>query len=274
MCAPRSGQIGGDYYHGGIVTREAGALHPAKLHRALRRLAEGAGATLHGRARVTGIARVPGGHRLTTARGMIGADRVVVATSAYTGPVTPEIRRHIIPVTAYMIATEPMPDDLARSVLPGNRTGGDTKRALYAFRRSHDGRRIIFAGRARFRDIDERAASAILHRFMVEVWPQLRGVKVSHGWKGRIGFTFDHLPAIGEVDGVHYATGNGIANMVYLGHQIGLKILGRQERPCGFESAAPPTMRTYRGVPWFLPIVGGYYNLRDRIDRAGIRRGA
>lgn len=267
-------EIGSNFYYGGIVTEEAGALHPAKLYREFRRLAEAAGAQVRGRARVTAIERAGGQHRLTTSRGPVAADHLVVATSAYTGPVTQEVRRRIIPVTAYMIATEPMPEDLAHDALPGNRTGGDTKRALYAFRRSPDGRRIIFAGRARFRDVDERLSSAILHRFMIEVWPQLRGVRVSHGWKGRIGFTFDHLPHMSEIDGVHYSTGNGIANMVFLGHQIALKILGRQERRCGFDSLAVPSLPTYRGVPWFLPIVGGYYNLRDRLDRAAARRSA
>lgn len=195
---------------------------------------------------------------------------MVVATSACTGPGSPEVRRRIIPVTAYMVATEPMPDDLAHSVLPGNRSGGDIKHALNSFRRSHDGRRIIFAGRARFRDIDERLSSTILHGFTSEVWPQLRGSRVSHGRKGRIGFTIDHLPHMGQIGGVHFSTGNGIANMVYLGHQIALKILRRQERPCGFDSAVVPSMPTYRGLP-FLPIVGGCYHLRDRIDRATAR---
>ena len=154
-----------------------------------------------------------------------------------------------------MIATEPMPDALAQDVLPRNRTGGDTKRALYAFRRSPDGRRVVFAGRAKFRDIDERRAAAILHRFMTGVWPQMRGVRVSHCWKGFVGFTFDFLPHMGEADGLHYAAGcqgAGVAMMSYLGHQIGLKILRRQNRPCGLDGTHFPTLPGYRGRPWFL----------------------
>jgi len=263
-------EIGSDFYYGGITIAEAGALQPAKLHREMRRLAEKAGATVRGQARVEAVTRIPGGFRVQTARGPVEAEHVVIATNAYSGAATPFVRDRIIPVTAFMIATEPMPEELAHDVLPRNRTGGDTKRALYAFRRSPDGRRVVFAGRAKFRDIDERRAAAILHRFMTGVWPQMRGVRVSHCWKGFVGFTFDFLPHMGEVDGLHYAAGcqgAGVAMMSFLGHQIGLKILRQQSRPCGLDGTAFPTLPGYRGRPWFLPVVGGYYNLRDRLDR-------
>lgn len=264
-------EIGSDFYYGGLVIEDAGALHPAKLHREMRRLAETAGVLVRGQAAVTGIERTPGKFHLRTARGVVEAGQVVVATNAYTGAVTPDIQRRVIPVTAYMMATEAMPEELAATTLVQNRTGGDTKRALYAFRRSPDGQRIIFAGRARFRDIDERDASAILHRFMCSVWPQLQRVRVQHCWKGFVSFTFDFLPHMGEEDGLHYAAGcqgAGVAMMTYLGHQIGLKILAQQDRPCGLDGLNFPTVPTYGGKPWFVPAVGAYYNLRDRLDRA------
>lgn len=263
-------EIGSDFYYGGITVAEAGALQPAKLHREMRRLAEAAGVLIRGRAAVEMVTKEGATFTLRTARGGVRADQVVVATNAYSGPATPFVQRRIVPVTAYMIATEPMPEALAQDVLPRNRTGGDTKRALYAFRRSPDGRRVVFAGRAKFRDIDERRAATILHGFMRDVWPQMRDVKITHCWKGFVGFTFDFLPHMGEVDGLHYAAGcqgAGVAMMSYLGYQIGLKILRQQNRPCGLDSTAFPTLPFYRGRPWFLPVVGAYYNLRDRLDR-------
>ena len=172
-----------------------------------------------------------------------------------------------------MIATEAMPLELAEEVMPTNRTGGDTKRALYAFRRSPDGRRIVFAGRARFSDIDERAAARILHGFMCEVWPQLRDVRISHCWKGFVAFTLDNIPHMGSEDGLHYVAGcngSGVMMMSYLGHQLGLKLAGKQDRPCAIDGLRFPPIPVpgYCGDPWFLPIVGGYYTLRDRLDRA------
>lgn len=159
-------EIGSDFYFGGMVTKEAGALHPAKLHREMRRLAEAAGVTICGRARVTAIERTGSRHRLHTARGEVECAHVVLATNAYTGRLSRFVRRRIVPLNAYMIATEELPLALAEEILPTNRTGGDTKRALYAYRRSPDGRRIIFAGRAKFGAIPETEAAPILHRFM------------------------------------------------------------------------------------------------------------
>ena len=264
-------EIGSDFYFGGTITEEAGALQPAKLYREFRRLAEEAGVVLCGGARVLSLLAAPGGYRLQTARGTVKAEQVVVATNGYTGTLTPDIRRGLVPVTAYMMATQEMPEALAAECLPTNRTGGDSKRAIYAFRRSSDGRRIVFAGRAKWHDGDEREAGAILHGHLCRVWPQLRGVKVSHTWKGQIAFTFDRLPHMGSKDGLHFVAGcnsSGVARMSYLGRQIGLKIAGKQNRPCGFDDGAFPTRPTYTGRPWFLPLVGRYYNLRDEVDRA------
>jgi len=268
--AEQRSEIGSDFYHGGIVINQGGALHPAKLHRAMRRLAEAVGACLCGQAEVTRISRSGTGFVLTTARGTLHATNVILATNAYAGPVVPFVRCRLIPVTATMIATEPLPADLANALMPTNRTGGDTKRALYAFRRSPDGLRIIFAGRARFRELDEAMSGTILHGFLCGVWPQLKPFRITHSWKGYVGFTFDFLPHMGEHDGIHYAAGcqgAGVGLMTFLGRQMALKLLGRQQRPCGFDGGRFPTVPLYDGRPWFLPMVGGWYRLRDRLDR-------
>lgn len=270
---PREAQrqeIGSDFYYGGTVTEQAASLQPAKLYRALRQLAEREGVTIRGKARVQAITRVHGGFQVQTQRGAVCADQVVVTTNGYTGAATPELRRGLVPVTAYITATEPMPPDLLAACLPTNRTGGDTKRSLYAFRRSPDGQRIVFAARAKWHDGDEREAAVALHRHMCRVWPAMRRVRLLHTWKGQIAFTFNHIPYMGSVDGLHYVAGcngSGVTRMTYLGRQIGLKIAGRQNRPCGFEDLALATLPGYGGTPWFVPIVGRYYELRDRLDR-------
>ena len=263
-------EIGSDFYFGGTVTEEAASLQPAKLHRDMRRLLERDGGTICGQARVEAVARVPGGFRVDTVRGTVVAEQVVVATNGYTGPATPGLQRLLVPLTAYITATEEMPADLLEHCLPTWRSGGDTKRSLYAFRRSPDGRRIVFAARARWGDGDERGAAPALHKHMCRVWPELRGTRLSHTWKGQIAFSFSHLPVMGSRDGLHYVAGcngSGVTRMSYLGRQIALKIAGKQNRPCGYEELPEKTMPFYRGKPWFIPMVGRYYELRDRLDR-------
>ncbi len=270
---PREAQraeIGSDFYFGGTVTEEAGSLHPGKLHREMRRLAEAEGVEIRGNAAVEAITRVPGGFRLQTARGAVLADQVVVATNAYTDDLSPGIRRGLVPVTAWMMATEEMPADMAAAMMPTNRSGGDTKRAIYAYRLAPGGRRIIFAARADWRGGAERGAAPTLHAHACGVWPELRGVRLTHTWKGMIAFTFDHVPHMGSTDGLHYVAGcngSGVVRMSYLGRQIGLKVAGKQNRPCGFDGLAAPSLPFYRGRPWFLPMLGRYYALRDHLDR-------
>lgn len=274
-------EIGSDYYYGALLVEESGGLHPAKLHRGFRKLAEDAGATLVGQAAVHAIDGRHGAFVVRTARGDLRAEKVVIATNAYTGAVDgalcPYIRRRVVPVTAYMVATEELPPELAAELLPTNRMCGDTKRSLFAFRLSPDRRRILFAGRAKFRDIDEKAATPILHDFMCRVFPQLRPYRITHAWKGLVCFTFDDLPHMGELDGLYYAAGcqgNGVVMMSYLGEQTALKILSGAREACGFDGLAFPTRPLYEGDPWFLPAVGAYYKTRDAIERFIARRTA
>ena len=267
-------EIGSDFYYGALLVEESGGLQPAKLHRAFWRLAEEAGAVVVGNAEVRAIEGRLGDFVLRTAKGNLRADKVFLATNAYTGEINPKlsafVSRRVVPVTAYMATTEELPPDLAHRLLPTNRMCGDTKRSLFAFRLSPDQRRVIFAGRAKFRDIGEREATPILHRFMTSVWPELKGYRITHCWKGIVCFTFDKLPHMGEVDGLYYAAGcqgSGVVMMSYLGRQVAHKILSGAKEQCGFDGLRFQTRPGYYGKPWFLPAVGGYYKTRDAIER-------
>ena len=274
---PREAQraeVGSDFYYGGLVIDEVSGMHPAKLHRAVQALAEKAGAAVCGNAEVQTIDGSDGRFTLRTSRGEVKADKVFVATNAYTGAfngtMSRWLRRRLIPVTAYMMATEELPEALAAKMLPTNRMCGDTKRSLFAFRLSPDRRRLIFAARAKFRDTSEQDATPILHRFACSVWPDLAGYRISHCWKGLVAFTFDRLPHLGMHNGVYYAAGcqgNGVSIMSYLGHQAALKMLSGSERQCGHDGVPFPTRPTYTGDPWFLPAIGAYYKSRDALDR-------
>ena len=262
-------EIGSDLYHGGVVIEEAGGLHPAKLHCAMRAAARAAGAELHGHAEVQRLERSAAGMRLHTARGRIRADQVLIATNGYTGALTPELRRRIVPVSSYIIATEALPQDLAAALSPRGRMFVDGNRLLSYFRLDPKGRRVLFGGRLSLRDVDERTAAQGLYRRMMRIWPELGAYRISHAWKGNVAFTFDRLPHMGTHAGLHFAmgcNGSGVAMATYLGHQSALKILGRQNRPCPFEQLPFPTHVAYRQRTWFLPALGFWYRILDRLD--------
>jgi glycine/D-amino acid oxidase-like deaminating enzyme len=267
-------EIGSDRYFGGVLVERSGGLHPARYHRSLREAAARAGAVLCGQAEVLSLQRTAQGFALGTARGHLQAGEVLVATNGHTGRLTPELRRRIIPLKSYMIATEELPAGLAERLSPKGRMFVDSNRKLSYFRLSPDRRRVLYGGRAKLTDSDERTSALGLYRRMVSVWPALLGVRLTNSWRGNVALTFDHLPHMGSLPGMgdrgglHFAmgcNGSGVAMAGYLGHQTALKILGRQNRPCPFEGPFPGHP-LYRGNPWFLPAFGAWYRLRDALD--------
>jgi glycine/D-amino acid oxidase-like deaminating enzyme len=278
QMVPRERQreaLGSDHYHGGMTVDATGSLHPGKYARGLAAAASAAGATLVDGTRVGGIARRADGFDIQTSRGQLHADAVLVTTNGYSmdtagSSAMPWLARRLIPVGSYIIATEPLPTDMIDRLFPGRRMISDTKRVLNYFRASPDGTRVLWGGRASFGPTSPEQAAPVLHGFMTDVFPELHGVKVTHSWTGNVAFTFDFLPHLGTQDGIHYAAGcqgSGVAMASFLGHRAGLRIAGAENEPFALADLPFPTVPTYGGRPWFLPVVGGWYRLRDKIDR-------
>src|SRR5271169_6388486 len=263
-------EIASDYYFGGMVVDRSGKLHPALYCKGLLDACRRRGIAVCAKAAVTRIDREGSAWRVQTARGSLLAGDVVIATNGYTGSLTPALRRRVVPIASHIIATEELPPDLARSLIPKARTLSDTKRVLCYYRMSPDNRRMVFGGRARFTQVDATVSASILHGNMIDRFPQLRGVKVTHAWTGNVAFTLDALPHMGCRDNLHYClgcNGNGIAMMTYLGYQTARKIARLANYACSFDTEEFPDHPLYSGNPWFLPAVGSYYRLRDNLDR-------
>lgn len=266
-------ELATDRYHGGLRLERAGRVHPARYVAELARVARETGARLHGGVEALSVAGREGALRVATSAGEIVCDKLMVATNGYTGDATPWHRDRLIPVASYMIATQEIGEERVRACLRQGRVYGDTKRVLYYFRASPDGKRILFGGRASFSDASARQAAPTLRDFLVGLFPQLDDVQVTHAWKGNVAFAFDFFPHVGAADGVHYAlacNGSGVVMMTHLGACVARRMLGRGE-PSAFAALPFPSRPFYRGRPWFLPIVGASYQLRDRLDgwRAG-----
>jgi glycine/D-amino acid oxidase-like deaminating enzyme len=273
FMVPRAAQrdeIASDYYWGGMVVERSGKLHPALYYKGLFDACRRRDVTVCSNTPVARIARLGAGWLVETRRGNVVAGDVVIATNGYTGDLTPALRRRVVPIASHIIATEELPADLACSLIPKGRTLSDTRRVLCYYRMSPDGRRMVFGGRARFTQVDAAVSAPILHRYMTARFPQLRGVKVTHAWTGNTAFTLDALPHMGESDGLHYClgcNGSGVAMMTYLGWQTARKIARAANYACSFDTPDFPGHLLYSGNPWFLPAVGGWYRLRDRLDR-------
>lgn len=264
-------EIASDYYFGGMRIERSGKLHPGLYHHGLMQAAQRHGAVLVARCRAGRVARNGTSWSVETQRGTITAREVMIATNGYTGDLTPDLKRRVIPLASHIIATEPLDPELARSLIPRGRTLSDTRRVLCYYRMSPDGTRVLYGGRARFTQVGPEVSVPALYAMMLERWPQLKGVRVTHAWTGNTAFTFDYLPHMGVTpSGLHYAmgcNGSGVAMLSYLGAQVGRKILGGGNRVTAFDGRSFPTRPLYTGHPWFLPMVGSYYRFRDWLDR-------
>jgi len=256
--------IGSARYHGALLDPGACSLQPAKYVQGLARAAERAGARLLENTDVRGVRKVGDGFEVEASRGTLRAREVLAATDGYTPRALPALRRRVIPIGSYIIATEPLGEHLAKRLVPGARVLSDTKHLLYYFRLSPDGR-MVFGGRASFTPASPRRSAAILAAGMREVFPELADTAIEYTWSGKVAYPMDHLPHAGQLEGIHYSMGycgHGVALATYLGTCMGEVLAGTGNVPDlgGKRFKAIPL---FNGFPWFLPFVGGYYRARD-----------
>jgi glycine/D-amino acid oxidase-like deaminating enzyme len=261
-------EIGTDAYYGALAVEGSGLVHPGRYFAGLAAAADRSGADLHEGVRAQSIRRQADGRFVVeTSRGAILARDVFVATNGYTDGVVPTLRRRIMGIGSFIIATEPLPGELAREISPKGRAFFDTKNFLYYWHVSAD-RRMIFGGRASFLPTSLDKTARILWRGLMEVHPQLAGYRVEYAWGGNVGFTFDRMPHVGRTkDGIAYAMGccgTGVALMTYLGTRVGEWLAGG-EAPALTRLRFPLVPAPYEGRPWFLPFAGEWYRLQDRL---------
>jgi gamma-glutamylputrescine oxidase len=266
-------EVGSLAYHGGVVFERTGGLHPARFHRGLVARARDAGARIAGGVRVCSVTRGAGdraGHRVTVDVGPgttreIEAGEVVVCTNAYADDAVPALARRVLPVGSFIIATEVLDPELARSVSPRGRMLVDSKNFLYYWRLTPDGR-VLFGGRRSLAPSSLAQAREFLYASMVRVHPQLAGVAVARTWGGDVAVTLDRLPHVGRVDGAWYATGcngSGVALNAWLGKRIGRHLVGDGPPPAFAELTHRP-IPLHRWRRAYLPAVGLFYRWQDR----------
>ena len=263
-------EVGSPAFHGGLLQPRSASMHMGRFGVGLAQAAARHGARIYEGSPVTGIARAGQGRfRVTSGRGVIEADRVLVATGVSTRGPFGWFRRRIVPIGSFIIVTAPLSRAALDSIMPGRRVCTTTKNIGNYFRLTDDDR-LIFGGRARFASSNPKSdekSGRILQRTLAETFPQLGPTQIDFCWGGLVDMTQDRLPHAGERDGVHYAMG-------YSGHGTQMSTLMGQimaERMTGGAVANPwrdrdwPAIPGHFGPPWFLPAVGAYYRLMDRL---------
>jgi glycine/D-amino acid oxidase-like deaminating enzyme len=259
--------IGTDKYQGGWVDPRGGAIQPLAYAREMARVAIGAGVSIYGQSPVTRLDRVNSKWIAVTASGArVTAECAVVCTNGYTGDLVPGLRTTVIAPNSFQVATAPLSDNVARSILPEGHVTSDTRQLLFYFRKDHTNR-FIMGGRGPFREPKGPQDWEHLARIAVKLFPQLKDVPIEHRWCGRVTLTRDFLPHL------HEPAPGLLVDIGCMGRGVGLQsAMGRAMADyvaTGNEAALPLPLAPMKAMPlhalhraWMAGIIA-WYRMQD-----------
>jgi len=222
-------RLGSSGYHGGWKALDGGTINPAQFVAGLARNFAERGGFIFEHSPARSITHEAKRWRVRAPRGTITAATVLIATSAYTDSLWPELARAFVPVRVYQVASAPLPPELRARILPGREGMSDTRHDLRYIRYAADHRLItghshIFWSDARRRGLREG-------RIIARIYPDLPAIPVEEYWEGLIAVTLDRFPRIVRLDQDVYFigaySGRGVALSVALGRSVADWLVGR-----------------------------------------------
>lgn len=252
-------------YHGALLDRRGGHMHPLNYTLGLARAARDAGVLIFENSEALAL---KSGERVqvATAKGGVRARHAILAGDALLTGLMPRVNTRIMPVANYLAATAPLPDPAA--VIANDRAVSDSRFVVNYYRLSADGR-LLFGGGERYTPDPPRDMAAFVRNHMETVFPQLRGVAIDHAWGGLVSVTQTRLPHVGrqgEVLWAHGYSGLGVILSTLAGKLLAEALAGesaRFELFAGLEPPAFPGGVALRGPLYVLGML--WYALRDRL---------
>lgn len=228
-----SSVVGSSQFVGGLINNGWGHCHPLNLVRGEATAAAGLGVKIYEDARVSKLEYQGDSVVVDMDWGRVTADKVVLACNAYLGNLVPKLANRMLPVGSYIIATEPLSDDLAAEILPGNHAVCDQRWALDYFRLSAD-KRMLFGGVATYLGLHPKDLVKKMRPKMLKVFPQLKDARIDYHWGGYLSVGLNRIPQIGRLDERTYFAqayaGHGVAASHGAGQMIAEAITGDDRR--------------------------------------------
>ncbi|MBT8766606.1 FAD-binding oxidoreductase [Pseudomonas boanensis] len=257
-----------DNYIGGMLDMSGGHIHPLNLALGEAAAVESLGGIIHEQSPAVRIER--GANPVVqTPQGRVKAKFVVVAGNAYMGNLIPELAAKSMPCGTQVITTEPLSEEMAKSLLPQDYCVEDCNYLLDYYRLSGD-KRLIYGGGVVYGARDPANIEAIIRPKMLKTFPQLKNVKIDFAWTGNFLLTLSRLPQVGRIgDNIYYSqgcSGHGVTYTHVAGKVIAETLRGQAERFDAFASLPHypfPGGQVFR-VP-FTALGAWYYSLRDKL---------
>lgn len=261
-------KLGTRIYHGALRESGAGHFHPLNYCLGLARAAVAAGAIIYEQSRVIDIA-TGATPSVRTEQGTARAKFLVIAGNAYLGRTVPKLYGRIMPVGSYILATEPLGEDRAKSLIRDGEAVANTKFIVDYYRLTGD-TRLLFGGRASYSTLEPPNLGAYMRPRMLSVFPQLGDVKVDYAWGGYIAITANRIPDCGRLSPTTYYahgySGQGVALAGLYGKLMAEAIRGTAER---FDLLARIRHMPFPGGPIRTPLLVAamlYYRIRDALS--------
>lgn len=219
-------------YIAGLFDAGGGHLHPLNYTLGLAAAAQQAGVQIFENSTVRSVTH-GGAVTLRTDQGEVKAQFAVLCGNAYSNELSPRLRARIMPVGTYIIATEPLGADAITRLVRENYAVTDINFVLDYFRRSAD-HRLLFGGRVAYSGHDAFDTASATRQRMLNVFPQLKDVRVDYAWGGYVDITMSRAPDFGRLaPNVYYLqgfSGHGIALTGVAGKLVAEAIAGQAER--------------------------------------------
>ncbi len=257
-----------EYYHGGAIDRGAMHLHPLNYALGLAKAVETAGASIYERSKVTSI-RHGDEVAVELASGRVRAKHLVIACNGYLDGLDRNMSARTMPINNFIIATEPLSEDLARQLIRDDTAVADSKFVVNYYRLSAD-RRMLFGGGETYGYNFPRDIAGLVRRNMLQVYPQLADTRIDYAWGGTLAITMSRLPRFARLAPNVLAaggySGHGVALATLAGQVLAEAIAGAGERMDLLSSL--PNAR-FPGGPLMrqplLVLAMTWYALRDRL---------
>jgi glycine/D-amino acid oxidase-like deaminating enzyme len=261
---------GSDAWYGGFWNKTGGHVNPLALARGLARAALGLGARIYARSPAISFERRDDKWIVKTEKGEISGRALVVATNAYSGEfsksLVPEIATEVMPVLSWQMSTQPLSDNVRKTIIPGRQAVSDTHGELYFAR--YDARNRLITGGAVLGPGNkvERIKARVTERLQ-RLWPQIGDIKFDYVWNGYVGMTADFLPRIHRLGPNAYGwtgcNGRAVALTIPLGRELAKAVQGVPESELALPFTEPVTYVAHgllrRIAPWMLLL----YRQRD-----------
>lgn len=261
-------EVGCANYVGGLLDMQGGHIHPLNLALGEAMAFIGLGGKIYEQSAAVDITY---GEPITvrTAKGVVRAKYLLIAGNAYLPQnLDNRVTAKSMPCGSQIAVTEPLPEEVARSLITNNYCVEDCNYLLDYYRLTADNR-LLYGGGVVYGAREPDDIEKLIKPKILKTFPQLKNVKIDYRWTGNFLLTMSRMPQFGRIEKNAYYmqgySGHGVTCSHLAGKLISEMIRGDAERFDAFASL--PHMPMIGGRTFQAPLTAmgaAYYAMRDR----------